>query len=101
MIVAAIGGLRPALVTAILAFGAVEIFFTLPYDTLSIEPRSDRVALFAFVAVGLILGTVVGTLIDRLSGLANEQAALRRVATLVARSAPPEQVFASVIVEAG
>jgi signal transduction histidine kinase len=34
-------------------------------------------------------------------GLAEEQAALRRVATLVARGVPPEDVFASVTAEAG
>ena len=36
-----------------------------------------------------------------LQGSADEQAALRRVATLVARSAPPEEVFAAVTAEAG
>jgi signal transduction histidine kinase len=36
-----------------------------------------------------------------LRGFAEEQAALRRVATLVARAAPPEQVFAAVTAEAG
>ncbi|HEY2079989.1 MAG TPA: GAF domain-containing sensor histidine kinase, partial [Streptosporangiaceae bacterium] len=36
-----------------------------------------------------------------LRGFAEEQAALRRVATLVARGAPPEQVFATVTQEAG
>ena len=101
VIVAALGGLRPALVTAVFAFFADEVFFTTPYDTLSIRPTSERVASFAFVVVALILGTVVGILIDKLSGLANEQAALRRVATLVAESASPEQVFATVTVEAG
>jgi signal transduction histidine kinase len=101
VIVAAIGGLWPALVTAIIAFFADEIFFTMPYDSLSIRPTSERVALFAFVVVGLILGTMVGILIDQLSGLANEQAALRRVATLVAESVSPEQVFAAVTVEVG
>src|SRR6185437_12771117 len=34
-------------------------------------------------------------------GFAEEQAALRRVATLVARTAPPEEVFAAVTAEAG
>src|ERR1700750_1907265 len=33
--------------------------------------------------------------------IAGEQAALRRVATLVARAAPPEEVFAAVAAEAG
>jgi signal transduction histidine kinase len=36
-----------------------------------------------------------------LSGFAEEQAALRRVATLVAQAAPPEEVFAAVTAEAG
>jgi len=36
-----------------------------------------------------------------LRGYAEEQAALRRVATLVARGAPPEQVFATVTAEIG
>ena len=36
-----------------------------------------------------------------LRGFAEEQAALRRVATLVARAAPPQEVFATVAAEAG
>ncbi|MCW2676198.1 MAG: hypothetical protein JWR70_1238 [Modestobacter sp.] len=36
-----------------------------------------------------------------LRGYADEQAALRRVATLVARAAPPEEVFAAVTAEVG
>ena len=38
---------------------------------------------------------------ERLTRLAEEQAALRRVATLVARTAPPEEVFAAVTEEVG
>ena len=38
---------------------------------------------------------------DDLSGLAMEQAALRRVATLVARDAPPSEVFNAVAMEVG
>ena len=38
---------------------------------------------------------------DELGRLADEQAALRRVATLVARGAPPDEVFASVAQEVG
>jgi GAF domain-containing protein len=37
----------------------------------------------------------------KVARLAQEQAALRRVATLVARGTPPEQVFAAVVAEAG
>ncbi len=38
---------------------------------------------------------------ERLGQLAEEQAALRRVATLVAAGAPPEKAFAAVAGEAG
>src|ERR1700744_6559671 len=38
---------------------------------------------------------------DQLSALAREQAALRRVATLVARGVPREEVFAAVVEEVG
>jgi signal transduction histidine kinase len=38
---------------------------------------------------------------EALAGLAREQAALHRVATLVAREAPPEDVLAAVVQEAG
>ena len=101
MVVAAIGGLWPALATAVLAVIADELFFTPPYDTFGIRPTYDRVALILFVIVGSALGAVVGILIDRLSGLANEQGALRRVATLVAQAAPPERIFVTAAEEAG
>jgi signal transduction histidine kinase len=38
---------------------------------------------------------------DELRGLADKQAALRRVATLVARGVPPEELFAAVVEEVG
>jgi hypothetical protein len=38
---------------------------------------------------------------EELRVLAEEQAALRRLATLVARGAPPEEVFAAVVEESG
>src|SRR4051794_1542396 len=43
-------------------------------------------------------GLVVSRLSDRIAG---EQAALRRMATLVARAATPEELFAAVVEEAG
>jgi signal transduction histidine kinase len=50
-----------------------------------------------------LLATAIANAESRagLARLAGEQAALRRVATLVARGAPPEQVFAAVTEEAG
>jgi signal transduction histidine kinase len=50
-----------------------------------------------------LVATAVANALARveLRGFAEEQAALRRVATLVARGAPPEEVFAAVTEEAG
>src|SRR5207302_11105302 len=43
----------------------------------------------------------MGTRVDELGSLADEQAALRRVATLVAGGVAPEEVFAAVTGELG
>jgi signal transduction histidine kinase len=50
-----------------------------------------------------LVGTAIANAQARveLRGYAEEQAALRRVATLVARGAPPQEVFAAVAAEAG
>jgi GAF domain-containing protein len=50
-----------------------------------------------------LLATAIANAESRagLARLAEEQAALRRVATLVARGAPPEQLFAAVVEEVG
>jgi GAF domain-containing protein len=57
-----------------------------------------RLASFTELAATAIANAQVRT---ELHSSAEEQAALRRVATLVARAAPPEQVFAAVTEEAG
>jgi signal transduction histidine kinase len=62
----------------------------LPADTL------DRLAAFTDLMATAIANSEARTEIER---LAEEQAALRRVATLVARGAPPEEVFAAVAEE--
>ena len=72
-----------------------------PYDSLSIGLSSDRIAVIVFAVAGAVVGATVGILIDELARLANEQSALRRVATLVARAAPPDELFTAVTAEAG
>ncbi|QDY75412.1 GAF domain-containing sensor histidine kinase [Streptomyces qinzhouensis] len=64
----------------------------LPPDT------EDRLAAFTDLVANGIANTQART---ELRAFAEEQAALRRVATLVARAALPEQVFAAVATEAG
>jgi signal transduction histidine kinase len=58
----------------------------------------ERLASFTELAAIAIASAQART---ELRGFAEEQAALRRVATLVARGAPPEEVFDAVAVEAG
>jgi signal transduction histidine kinase len=77
-------------------WGLILVAYThaepLPADT------EDRLAGFTE-----LVGTAIANTQARmeLRGFAEEQAALRRVATLVARGAPPEQVFAAVAAEVG
>jgi GAF domain-containing protein len=63
-------------------------------------PADTETRLASFTA---LVATAIANAESRaaLARLAEEQAALRRVATLVARGAPPEQVFASVTEEVG
>ncbi|HEY2078099.1 MAG TPA: GAF domain-containing protein [Streptosporangiaceae bacterium] len=58
----------------------------------------DRLAGFTELAATAIANAQARV---ELRGFAEEQAALRRVATMVARAAPPEEVFAAVTEEAG
>jgi PAS domain S-box-containing protein len=62
------------------------------------DHMEDRLAEFTELVATAIATTESR---DQLARLADEQAALRRVATLVARGAPPEDVFAAVANEIG
>ena len=94
------GGIRSAVGTPILVEGRLwgAIFAgsileqPLPADT------EARLASFTELVATAIANAESRVALAR---LAEEQAALRRVATLVARGAPPEEVFAAVTGEAG
>jgi K+-sensing histidine kinase KdpD len=95
MPVAIVGGVRLAVVTAVMSAVVFRYLF------------ADSESLTA-LGVFLITAVVVGQLAARLrraalrsARLSEEQAALRRVATLVARSAPPSEVFKAVTCEVG
>jgi signal transduction histidine kinase len=97
VIVALLGGWRPALTAVAVGLAAQEILFSFPYGSLNDHEPAQLSVLVAFVAIG----TAVGILVDELTSLTSEQAALRRIATLVAEAAPPEQIFAAVTEEVG
>ncbi|HTF53738.1 MAG TPA: GAF domain-containing sensor histidine kinase [Pseudonocardia sp.] len=117
VVVALVGGLVPALAAAVAAAGLLAYYF-IPPDNFAVADLNDVVALVAFVLVAGAVSSVVGLAARRareaenlatanaesreeLRVLADEQAALRRVATLVARGVPAAEVFAAVAREAG
>ncbi|MCU1663982.1 MAG: osmosensitive channel signal transduction histidine kinase, partial [Pseudonocardia sp.] len=119
VVVALVGGLVPALAAAVAAAVLLDHYFIPPlYDFAVADPDPDNtVALVAFVLVAAAVSSVVGpaarhrdaealatanaTSREEPRRLADEQAALRRVATLVARGIPPAEVFAAVAQEVG
>jgi signal transduction histidine kinase len=93
----ALGGIRPAVAAVVVGVAAGAFAFAPPYGHLRVDPKGDVAALIAFVLVGV----GIALLVDELGQLAEQQAALRRVATLVAGGAPPEDVFGAVAKEVG
>jgi signal transduction histidine kinase len=102
MPVAVVWGTGLAVVTAVLSVAAYGYLFIPPARSFEVADWDSVLALGVF----LVTAVVVGGLAARLrraaveSGrLSEEQTALRRVATLVARGAPPQEVFSAVAQE--
>jgi signal transduction histidine kinase len=95
--VALLGGARPALTAVAVGLLAQEILYSFPYGSLADHKPAQLSVLIEFVVVGV----VVGILVDALNRLTAEQAALRRVAMLVATEAPTDQLFTAVTEEVG
>ena len=73
VVVAGIGGVRPALVAVVVGFAAGVIVFSRPLGSLPLDRPVDLVALVAF----LVVGGAVGLLVDDLTRLAADLAASR------------------------
>lgn len=95
MAVAVIGGTRPALAAVVFGALARELFFVSPSEMPGVDLRPNLVSLVGFMVAGAAVSILIGELIQ----LAAEQAALRRVATLVAHGAPTDELFAAVTEE--
>jgi signal transduction histidine kinase len=89
---ALIGGVRPALMTIAISLLAQWAFFSFPYGVLSDHEPEQLFVLVVFV----VIGAGVGILVDELARLTREQAALRRIATLVALGRAPAELFSAV-----
>jgi signal transduction histidine kinase len=97
---AAVGGTRPALTTVAVGAAAGASVF----ERRALTMGTDLVSLIAFVVVGAAVGLLVGELAQVAGEQASSrrvEAALRRVATLVARAAPSDELFAAVAAEVG
>jgi signal transduction histidine kinase/uncharacterized protein YoaH (UPF0181 family) len=117
VVVALVGGLLPALATAVAAAVLMDHYFIPPLGDFAIADSHNVVTLVAFVLVAAAASSVVGLGARRreaqatatanaesreeLRVLAEEQAALRRVATLVARGVTATEAFAVVAHEVG
>jgi signal transduction histidine kinase len=95
----------PAAVAGLLAF---DWFYIPPTHPHAFPNTESIVDLIVFLAVGILIGELAARAGRRAatselarSELADEQAALRRVATLVAQGASPPEVFAAVTEEVG
>ncbi|MDT7633942.1 MAG: hypothetical protein QOI50_5872, partial [Pseudonocardiales bacterium] len=117
VVVALVGGLLPALATAVAAAVLMDHYFVPPLGDFAVADSHNVVTLVAFVLVAAAASSVVGLGARRreaqatatanaesreeLRVLAEEQAALRRVATLVARGVTATEAFAAVAHEVG
>ena len=81
--VAALGGLWPGVVAAVLAVGLTNWFLTPPLYTLAVNDAENVVALAVFVAVAVVVGVIV----DRSAGRSREAIRARAEAGALARSA--------------
>lgn len=92
VVAALIGGAGPAFTAIVVGLVAQEVFFGFPYGSLT----DRRPAQVSVLVVFVVIGAGIGLLVDELGRLTTEQAALRRIATLVARGRPRAELFSAV-----
>lgn len=96
LVISAGWGIWPALATSVASTAVYVYFHMLNHGALFPMYAQDVAAISIFVPVALLTNLLVGQARLRAAdaaALAAQQAALRRVATLVARGSPPEAVY--------
>jgi signal transduction histidine kinase len=91
-----------AALSAVLSAGVYGYLFIPPTHSLAVEDWRSAAALAVFLVTAVVVGELAARLrraAQAAARLTEEQAALRRVATLVARGAPPSDVFSAVAQE--
>jgi signal transduction histidine kinase len=106
--IARFAGIAYAVPAGMAGMLAYDWFYLAPTHPLEFPDSANLVDLIAYLMVAVLLGELAAHTTRRAQAaerargaVADEQAALRRVATLVARSAPPDELFAAVAAEAG
>ena len=95
------GGCCSLLAVPVLSRGLLQAVLLLENRLLSGAFTAQRLETVRLIAGQLAVSLDNAQLYADFRQIADEQAALRRVAVLVARAAPPEEVFAAVAAEAG
>jgi signal transduction histidine kinase len=117
VVVALVGGVIPALAAAVAAAVLLDRYFVPPFYDFDVENSINIIDLVAFVLVAGVAGSVVSlaarsreaevraaaSALDREESrrLADEQAALRRVAIAISRGVSPAEIFPIVAREVG
>ncbi|MFJ4467948.1 DUF4118 domain-containing protein [Streptomyces sp. NPDC089424] len=102
--VAVVWGTGLALITSVLCVVVYGYLFVPPFQAFPVANSEDIVALIVFALTALVVGHLAARMRRALRAaqrLTEEHAALRQVATLVARSCPPSEVFEAVTREVG
>jgi signal transduction histidine kinase len=93
--VALTGGARASAAAIAVSLVSQEALFSFPYGSLN----DRRPAQVSVLVVFVIIGVGIGVLVDELALITTEQAALRRIATLVALGKPLPELLDGVAVE--
>ena len=102
--VAIMWGVRQAIVASLLSTASIAYLFLPPRGSFRVDDTRSLLVLLALLLTSVVVGELAARLRRRAresARLAEEQAALRRVATLVAQSTAPAEVFEAVTREVG
>ena len=64
VVAAAFGGRRSGIAASVVAFLALNFFFTPPYHTFVVQQAAELIALFVFLAVSALVGTLLAQAIE-------------------------------------
>jgi GAF domain-containing protein len=102
--VALVWGTGLAVVSSILSTAAFAYLFLAPIHSLRVPDSPELAAMGVFLVTAVVVGELAARsrrVAQQSARLSQEQSALRRVATQVAQSGPPSEVFEAVTREVG